>query len=173
MDMSNPTEWGSQEPINITSKQACPELRLIGNFAATPFSLDGEAYASTEGFWQSLRAPDPEERARIRALDGLAAKKAGEAYPYEEAVTYRGQEIAVGSPEHWVLMRRAVEAKFRANDRARAALLSTGNTPLVHQIGVDSKTIPGAVMASIWMEVRDLLRADLENPKANPASVKI
>ena len=38
---------------------------------------------------------------------------------------------------------------------AREALLSTGKRPLVHKVLPDSKTIPGAIMAEIWMEIRD------------------
>ncbi len=31
------------------------ELGLLSNFAPTPFTLDGERYASLEGFWQWKR----------------------------------------------------------------------------------------------------------------------
>ena len=42
-------------PINVTSKNPEPAIRLIRNFAATPFELNGASYAAVEGFWQSFR----------------------------------------------------------------------------------------------------------------------
>jgi hypothetical protein len=54
-----------REPINVTSMSPDP-IRLISNFARTPFDLDGMRYACVEAFWQSLRFP-PEERAAIAA----------------------------------------------------------------------------------------------------------
>jgi len=73
-------------------------------------------------------------------------------------VQYAGEEIAVGTYAHWQLMRRACAAKFRQNDDARAALLATGERPLVHRVRPDSRSIPGVVMADIWMALRTRLR---------------
>ena len=39
-------------PLNIHSAVPAP-LSLISNFALTPFTLDGQSYASVEGFWQA------------------------------------------------------------------------------------------------------------------------
>ncbi len=77
--------------------------------------------------------------------------------------------MALGSPDgkpaypnqmtqHWQLMRRACRAKFEQNAGARAALLGTGSRPLVHCIRPDSRTIPGVIMADIWMKLRTILR---------------
>ncbi len=51
-------------------------------------------------------------------------------------------------------MFEACQAKFAGNLEAREALLSTGDRPLVHKTRRDSKTIPGALMADIWMRIR-------------------
>jgi hypothetical protein len=40
-----------REPINVTSDSPDPQVRLIANFAGTPFILDGAWYASVEAFW--------------------------------------------------------------------------------------------------------------------------
>jgi hypothetical protein len=48
-------------------------------------------------------------------------------------------------------------AKFQQNDLARTALVATGNRPLVHQVRRDSKTIPGVIMAEIWMKIRETI----------------
>lgn len=145
-----------REPINVTSMSPDP-IRLIANFAPTPFDLDGVRYACVEAFWQSLRFP-PDERAAIAGLAGGAAKGQGSQRPYGSQVVYGGSEIPVGAYEHWQLMRRACRAKFEQNADARNALLGTGERPLIHVVKHDSRTIPGVIMASIWMALRKSLR---------------
>jgi predicted NAD-dependent protein-ADP-ribosyltransferase YbiA (DUF1768 family) len=73
-------------------------------------------------------------------------------------VIYGGSEIPVGAYDHWQLMRRACRAKFEQNADARAALLGTGERPIIHVVKHDSRTIPGVIMASIWMALRKNLR---------------
>ena len=143
-----------REPLNITSRTP-GALRLISNFANTPFELDGVSYAGIEGFWQGLKFPDSADRLRLAGLYGSAAKDAGFHAPPHEEFNYGGRRVRVGTWDHWQLMRRACRAKFSQHDEARAALLSTGSRPLVHEVKPDSKNIPGVIMAQIWMEVRE------------------
>jgi predicted NAD-dependent protein-ADP-ribosyltransferase YbiA (DUF1768 family) len=143
-------------PINVTSTSPDP-IRLIANFAPTPFELDGGVYSCVEAFWQSLRFPI-DERPRIAALDGATAKRESTRKPYGNYVLYCGRTIPVGTYQHWQLMRRACRAKFEQNVDARAALLGTGSRPLVHCIRPDSRTIPGVIVADIWMKLRTILR---------------
>ena len=143
-------------PINVTSGSPDP-IRLIANFALTPFELDGVRYACVEAFWQSLRFP-PEERPRLATLAGPVAKQESNKQPYGSHIIYGGQTIPVGTFEHWQLMRRACAAKFAQSADARAALLGTGDRPLIHVVRHDSRTIPGVIMAEIWMQLRAQLR---------------
>jgi hypothetical protein len=145
-------------PINITSRAPAP-LNLIANFAHTPFTLDGRDYASVEGFWQSLKVAGPAERARIAGLHGGQAKRAAADIEAPDVFDYDGTAVRAGTWDHWQLMRRACIAKFTQSEGARAALLSTGDRPLTHKVKRDSHTIPGVVMADIWMAVRARLRA--------------
>jgi predicted NAD-dependent protein-ADP-ribosyltransferase YbiA (DUF1768 family) len=147
-------------PINVTSANPDESIRLIGNFAATPFVLDGRTYASVESFWQSLKFEDKFERRTIAEAEGPRARGLGDAKGYGESVVYEGRTIAVGTRDHWDLMRRACTAKFEQNENARDALLATGERPLTHRMRRDSRAIPGAIMADIWMEVRRKLAAD-------------
>jgi predicted NAD-dependent protein-ADP-ribosyltransferase YbiA (DUF1768 family) len=158
-----PRAQACREPINVTSFSPDP-IRLIANFAPTPFELDGERYACVEAFWQSLRFP-LEERRRIAGLAGPVAKQISDKQPYGSYVIYAGQNIAVGAFDHWQLMRRACRAKFDQNDNARTALIETGERPLVHHVPRDSRTIPGVIMAEIWMQ----LRAELQRAPAKRA----
>ena len=147
-------EDACREPINVTSRSPDESVRLIGNLAPTPFELDGRRYASVESFWQGLKFATEAERRRVAALDGPRARRAGEEEGYGATFRYEGREIAVGSWDHRELMARACRAKFAQDDAARAALLATGDRPLTHKLRRDSRTIPGAILAEIWMTIR-------------------
>jgi predicted NAD-dependent protein-ADP-ribosyltransferase YbiA (DUF1768 family) len=153
-----PKDDACRVPINITSRSPMP-FRLVSNFAQAPFVLDGQSYASVEGFWQGLKFPDDGDRRRLAALYGSAAKDAGFRAPPSDTFMYCGQAVRTGTFDHWQLMERACFAKFEQDQPARDALLATGTRPLVHQVRRDSRTIPGAIMAEIWMRIRARLAA--------------
>jgi predicted NAD-dependent protein-ADP-ribosyltransferase YbiA (DUF1768 family) len=152
------SEEACREPINVGSRCAHPAGRWISNFAEAPFTLDGRDYRTVESFWQGLKFETEAERARVAQLTGPAARKAGQQQGYGPTVTYEGRAIPVGTWEHWELMRRACAAKFTQCAEAGAALLSTGDRPLEHRMRRDSQAIPGAIMAEIWMQIRQCLR---------------
>jgi predicted NAD-dependent protein-ADP-ribosyltransferase YbiA (DUF1768 family) len=151
-----PRDEACREPINVTSTSPHP-IYWISNFAPSPFELDGFSYSSVESFWQSLRFPS-EERSLIASLDAALAKREGAKQPYADCIIYNGASITTGTFEHWQLMRRACKAKFEQNAEALAALLATGERPLVHIVRRDSRTIPGVIMADIWMRLRQGFR---------------
>ncbi len=93
-----------REPINVTSLSPDPEIRLISNFAHTPFELDGLPYASVEGFWQGLKFPKETDRKRIAGLYGQEARKAGSDSLEASTILYMGQSIPIGTAVHWQLM---------------------------------------------------------------------
>jgi len=146
-----------REPINVTSMHLDESIRMIANFADTPFVLDGLQYQSVESFWQSLKATEPHERKRIAALPGARAKSDKSIPKYGATLEYRGEAIAVGTWAHWQLMKLACKAKFQQNIAARDSLLATEDRPLVHIVRRDSKVIPGVIMAEIWMGIRKQL----------------
>jgi predicted NAD-dependent protein-ADP-ribosyltransferase YbiA (DUF1768 family) len=150
----NPLVLAQVEAINITFDSVPMPLRLIANLAEAPFELDGRRYASTEGFWQGLKFPDEASRLRLAGMSGHAAKSAAPPVGPGDWVVYEGKNVCVGTIDHWALMERACRAKFTQHAGARAALLSTGDTPLIHKVEPDSRTIPGIVMADIWMRIR-------------------
>lgn len=152
-----------REPINITSRHPDPVIRLIGNFAETPFELDGLSYRSVEGFWQGLKFDSDEDRRKIALASGDEARGRGASRGYNATVRYADETIAVGTADHWALMERACRAKFTQHDAARRALCGTGARPLEHRVRRDSRAIPGVVMADLWMRIRrDLLEETVE-----------
>ncbi|MDX1948151.1 MAG: NADAR family protein [Pirellulaceae bacterium] len=153
-----PQSLACREPLNVLSTHPDEQVRLISNFAATPFELEGEPYGSVEGFWQGLKFADPAERRRVALLAGTEAKNAAAGLDSVEFITWEGCQIRAGSPEHWRLMHQACWAKFSQHEAAKAALLATYPRHLQHRVRRDSRTIPGAIMADIWMRIRDKLR---------------
>lgn len=144
-------------PLNIVRSME-PRFAPISNLAHTPFTLDGEIYASVEGFWQGLKSADPAQRRVLGMLSGGEAKGRGDLLGRPQVFDYGGTTIVSGSPEHWALMRRACESKFAQHEGARTALLHTGQRWLTHRTRKDSRTIPGAIMADIWMRIRSRLQ---------------
>jgi predicted NAD-dependent protein-ADP-ribosyltransferase YbiA (DUF1768 family) len=161
LSMIGPEEDARRAPLNIVQSIA-PRFAPISNLAQTPFEIDGQRYASVEGFWQGLKQPDLLQRRAMAKLWGGEAKERGSSLNQPVEFAYQGAMVAAGSPEHWALMRTACEAKFTQNDEARIALLETGERWLTHKVRRDSRTIPGAIMADIWMRIR----AGLQEEKA-------
>ena len=150
-----------REPINVTSRAPDLSVRLISNLAHTPFAFDGASYGSVEAFWQGLKLPDGEARRAVANLYGQEARRAAVGAGATEVFTYAGRAIRAGTSDHWRLMYLACRAKFTRHAEARAALLATGDRPLTHKSRRDSRTIPGALMADIWMRIRaSLANAD-------------
>ena len=152
-------------PINITSQSKDPGIQLISNLAATPFELDGVEYASIEGYWQGLKFPDEARRRQIAQLSGQEARRAGFDAIETDSFRYGEQVVRTGTSDQWQLMKRACFAKFSQHMQAKTALLETGNRPLSHRTRRDSRTIPGVIMAEIWMKIRAKL-----NPRELVAS---
>jgi len=154
-----PEDDARRAPLNIVQSVA-PRFAPISNLAHTPFELGGQRYASVEGFWQGLKRAEPMERRAMAKLWGGEAKGRGGSATQPSEFAYDGVMIAAGSPEHWALMRAACEAKFTQHDEARIALLATGERWLTHKVRRDSRTIPGAIMADIWMRIRARLQGE-------------
>jgi predicted NAD-dependent protein-ADP-ribosyltransferase YbiA (DUF1768 family) len=159
-----PREDACREPLNVSSRSPDRRITLISNFAPTPFELDGRVYASVEGFWQGLKFPSAADRRRIAELYAGTAKRAGEEAVPAETFEYEGERFYPGTSGHWKLMERACWAKFSQDEDARSALLATGTRPLTHVMRRDSTTIPGAIMAQIWMRIRDRLQRSEGRP---------
>lgn len=151
-----------REPINVVSNSSSPIARAISNLAETPFEFDGRRYRSIESFWQGLKFPLEADRLRIADCEGPRALSEGSRQGYGKTVIYEGVEITVGTWEHWQLMERACRAKFEQHTDAREALLATGERPLVHIVRRDSRSIPGVIMAQIWVRIRRKLRGNAE-----------
>ena len=158
MTVVGPEAEACREPINVTSRSSDPAIQLISNFGHTPFELNGQRYGSVEAFWQGLKYPNVSKRQEIALLFGKEAMLAGSHANKSDTFEYAGQTIRVGTADHWQLMTIACRAKFSQHAEARGALLATGDRPLMHRTRKDCRTIPGVIMADIWMRIRYRLR---------------
>lgn len=159
----------------ILSKRT--ELGLLSNFAPTPFTLDGETYASVEGFWQMLKYPegpgderlrDPSvtwshTRAQVGAMSAFEAKAAGTAANENMAklgiawVTYRGRRIdhrEKQKGEFYRLIRAAEQAKLDQNPAVAEILRKTGTLILRPDHHQAPDAAPAMKYCEIWMEIR-------------------
>ena len=159
----------NKEVLNIAATSDSETGRRLGNLEEAHFELDGERFASIEGFWQGIKYPEgSNERRRIFTLFGMEAKFAGDPVKHLEELTYGGQVIKIGSPEHHELMKRALCAKLEQNPKLKDMLIASEEATIIHEptkpdgaLYPDSKTIPAAVYSSIMMELRSELRKAL------------
>ena len=153
-----PVADACRAPINIVFDRVEPKYRIVSNLARSPFALRGRRYESVESFWQGLKFADEERRAEIAMLAEAEAVRAGSGGVAHGAFAFDGRLYAFGGPDHHALMREACWAKFSQCAEARDALLGAGERPLTHRTRRDSRNIPGALMADIWMRIRARLR---------------
>ena len=159
----------------ILSKRT--ELGILSNFAPTPFTLDGETYASVEGFWQMLKYPEgpgderlqdpavtwPHTRAEVAALSGFEAKAAGTAANENMKklgirwVTYQGRKMDYrenAKGEFYNLIRRAEQAKHDQNPPVADILKKTGTLKLRPDHLQGPEAPPAERYYEIWMDIR-------------------
>lgn len=140
------------------------DYKILSNFAVTPFKLDGVTYQTVEAFWQCLKVPDSELRAKVAALpDGITAKSVSKLIPSAaQHFEYEGNIYKVGSEAHHKLLERAIRAKVEQNIEVRHALLLSGVRPLKHMLvnkfggwrSGDSPALPAIVFERILTTIR-------------------
>jgi predicted NAD-dependent protein-ADP-ribosyltransferase YbiA (DUF1768 family) len=161
------------------------ELGILSNFAATPFTLRGQRYASVEGFWQMMLYPEgpgdrrakapgitwPHLRQEVAQMTGFEAKDAGTLAQDNmrkmgiDWVTFEGRRIEYRSQrkgDHYRLILEAMRAKLAQNPKVREILLSTGDLVLLPDHIQEADPPPEWLYFRIWMD----LRGDLQHQPA-------
>ena len=136
--LSRQITWGNNivsNTINISSNGYPHEA--LSNFSAHSFMFDGVPIASMEGFLQSLKFSDIAQQKYICSLTGSRAKNEGKNQKWQETgkLYWQGIEIDRFSPEYQQLLDRAFETLYSDNEKAKKALLASGNLILTHTIG--------------------------------------
>ena len=157
------------------------ELGILSNFAATPFTLDGQRYASVEGFWQMMLYPessnDPrakfpgltwphtrEEVAQMTAFDAKNAGDLGEKNMQKmgiDWVTFDGKPMKYWSMEkgeHYRIIVAAMRAKLEQNPQVKQILLSTGDLVLRPDHYQEENPPAEWRYFHIWMDFRSELK---------------
>lgn len=161
------------------------ELGIFSNFAATPFELEGQRFASVEGFWQMMKYPEnpqderavraprpwPFTREQVAAMTGFEAKAAGNqanALMKEmgiQWVTFKGRKIQLFDQprgDFYNIVRAALEAKMKQNPQVETLLRKTGSLVLKPDHFQSADSLPAWKYADLWMEIRGQL---LQQPK--------
>ncbi|MEK7570047.1 MAG: hypothetical protein AAB515_01200 [Patescibacteria group bacterium] len=143
--------------LNVYSKSDDPRGRLLSNFSHHPFTLDGQNFASVEGFIQGIAFPEGDRR-RVAAFKawGSEAKKFGEEQD-KKFVWWQGKEIIFGSPQEHALIERALRAKFKQNPDAQKALVASKGLRLTHILPdpePSTTCLPAKTFCAILMKIR-------------------
>ena len=126
--------------MDIKSGKPYPS-NALSNFAPHPFYFKGVLCNSMEGLLQSLKFKDPNMQKEICKYVGIKAKKAGSKKNWREkqVLYWQGYPIDRHSDGYQRLLDEAYEALFTQNEKAKKALLATGDANLTHNIGHTSK----------------------------------
>lgn len=165
----------SEKPLIVSYYDGDSDVQCLSNFARTPFELDRIKYFTVEAFWQSLKFHDPIMRAKVASLtEGFDAKQMGQK-AQGTLVTwfeYKGNYYKVGSPDHHLLLERAIRAKVAQNQSVRNALKLSGTRPLKHMLRSpygtwrpgDSPSLPARTFENMLMEIREELSRGFFTP---------
>ncbi|PCC70716.1 Bacteriophage protein GP30.3 [Nannocystis exedens] len=96
----------------------------LASDSPAPFVLGGLECRSVWSFYQCLKLPEDDPARAAVAAGTSGRRRVGTGG--RRTFRWRGEEIAVGSPEHGALIARATEAKLRAHPDVCQALLATG-----------------------------------------------
>lgn len=152
--------------INISYLSTNPTEKMLSNLTYAPFEMDGQRFASVEGFWQGIkRVYGDRERDQIFQLFGIPAKRAGRLEEPPEFAWYQNQAFPMGSQCHQLLLKRAVAHKLRDNPDIGLLLLATNDDVILHdpkksngESFPNSALIPNEVFASFVTELRSEFR---------------
>ncbi|MBK1669081.1 hypothetical protein CKO28_13665 [Rhodovibrio sodomensis] len=147
----NAAAYGARDAIRGFDGQ----YRWLSNFAPVEVTLDGVSYPSVEHAYQAAKTLDPDERARVRALERPGqAKRAG------RTLTIRADWDTVK-----VQVMRDLQQQKYAQEPYRANLLATGEREIYEQNtwgdrfwGVDPQGRGENRMGQLVMETRTAIR---------------
>ena len=109
----------------------------LSNFAPHPFTIQGCECNSMEGFLQGLKFKAKEMQLEMFKKVGIGAKRAGKGKNWYRTQTlwFQGNPIKRDSQDYQDLIDEAYKCMFTQNQKARKALLASGNAVLKHSMG--------------------------------------
>ncbi len=121
--------------VDIWSHSEYPS-QVLSNLCSNPFTFDGVACGSMEGFLQSLKQQDRDKQRQICAMKGRNAKRATSTrWQTDQIVWWKDIAIDRQSEDFQQLVRHAYQAMFDQSERFRAALMATRGMRLYHSRG--------------------------------------
>ncbi|MBX9768856.1 MAG: NADAR family protein, partial [Bdellovibrionales bacterium] len=152
------------------------ELGILSNFAATPFTFEGEKFASMEGFWQATKFPEGKDdernstkvtwkftREQVKQMVAFEAKAAGDHASSNmkklgiDWVSFQGKKMVYREPgdsAFYQLIYKAMEAKLMQTELVRVVLMRTGNLILKPDHKDNENGAKAWRYYEIWMQLR-------------------
>ena len=133
-----------QSILDILSTADDPRAAALSNFLPFPFTLDGVACASMEGFLQSLKTKDRETQLAVCQKSGKAAKKTFEGkrenrrWRLTGFLWWKGNGVFRYGRAYQSLLTRAYDALYE-NPDFRKVLAETYACRLKHSLGKKHK----------------------------------
>jgi N-glycosidase YbiA len=146
---------------------------FLSNYYDAPITIDGEAWRSTEFYYQAQKSHDPEYREVVRNAKSADHAKGIGSDPRRSKKArkrswFHGRHDALRTDWHDVkltVMETAVRAKFHLNPQLQALLLATGDAELVEDsahdpfwgVGRDGRgeNRMGRLLMKVRQELRD------------------
>lgn len=119
--------------LNVRSKGGYPS-NVLSNFHDSDFTFEGVSFKCMEGFLQSLKFQNEEEKAAFSEMNGRKAKFAGTDKRYE-SLHWQGKAYDRFSKEYVDLLFRAYEAMCLQSIPFQNALKASYPQILIHTIG--------------------------------------
>ena len=152
--------WEGREGKPSGSRYEWVGVNLLCNAAPTPFVLNGENFYSVDSFHEALKIPEGTAERATSAMSPLHnAKRTARRYHGAE-FSYRGERVAVRSPEHESLLAAAICAKIDQHPKVQNALQETGSARLVFPLsftgepGPLARATPLTLMIERWKRFR-------------------
>lgn len=111
---------------------------ILSNLYDDRFTFEDTEFASMESFLQGLKFKNPDKQAKVFAMSGRQAKKAGKHHNWwklTENLYFKGEKLDRYGKEYRNLTVKVFLHRYEQSEAFRQALLDTGLKTLRHSIG--------------------------------------
>jgi hypothetical protein len=159
-DVDRNLELSALGSIASGSRYEWVGFSLLCSAAPTPFVLHGESFYSIDSFHEALKIPEGTSERATCAMSPLHEAKRAARRHHAADFSYRGERVAVRSPEHESLLAAAICAKIDQHPSVQKALKDTGSARLVFPLtfagapGPLARATPLTLMIERWKRFR-------------------
>lgn len=135
---------------------------ILSNLKYKLFFVFGQTFFSVEGPLQAIKYDLSDVRRLVaQGLSGIPAKQIGKCAEKQYVWLYDGKRYGYRSPEHMAFIEILIREKIYQNEDVFLALLLTGDSDIIHEIGHPEKpttSLRKEEFTGILMKVREELK---------------